>query len=794
MFYISVPPEILARGPSALDAYNKAIADGKTSDKRVPIMLTGQDGTGKTSLKKSLKGICFDPEEDSTVGIDVDPSHFKVTIETWKTGMTGTNQNSDAGSSFDYYTARCIVATLKEDKKGTLPDTVADETASTVNSEITEMLTKPIPADPSRAAEHIQTPSDPAPILSKDENHVHLLPKPTESNQEDVVHSTPHVPEEIAIVTEMLLQGDWEDNEEDVYSTLWDFAGQSVYYVTHPLFLTRRAIYCLVYDLTLNPHDRAKPQVRQGVYKEFQENFNLKTNLDYLDFWMTSLASLARCHDDHVDVISKSRVLPDKLPPVFLVCTHADTPYGDGNPRKLAYEIFGWLKSKPYGAHLFDVFVVDNTKSGTKSECSEVVRLRQGILAVAKELPNLNEAIPLKWLKFEKVVNALKNKGLKYISLETAKAIASKVCNINEEKELETLMNYLHDLRSLVHFDDSPELKKLVVLDPQWLVDVFKKVITVQPAFHCTEKRFLELWCKLEREGILDGKLLAHVWEPLFDNKETIESLIGIMEKFSLLCPWPSDTSETKSYLVPSMLRSHPPKEIIELVESANIPSLFLKFENCQVPLSLFPRLILQFFQWGKGTLWSPVDPQLFHNFARFFATGNEGWSVILLCHSSSIEVVFHTRNLSLEMVEDLFSKLTVPGDFHCGVAGATCPYAVRRQLELILDCLRSEFCWLRNIRYQMSVLCPVCSRGRATNYCLSHYVQGCKEEQCLHFLAVSEICSAKQPLFCTRSASAQNTEVQVMQFAPWFDLQGQQVNDRTPTVPSSIHYTVYCN
>ena len=47
-----VPQQILARGPLALDAYNKALSEGETCDKRVPIMLIGQDRSGKTSLKK----------------------------------------------------------------------------------------------------------------------------------------------------------------------------------------------------------------------------------------------------------------------------------------------------------------------------------------------------------------------------------------------------------------------------------------------------------------------------------------------------------------------------------------------------------------------------------------------------------------------------------------------------------------------------------------------------------------------------------------------------------------------
>jgi len=109
---------------------------------------------------------------------------------------------------------------------------------------------------------------------------------------------------------------------------MWDFAGQSVYYVTHPLFLTARAIYLLGYDLSQNPNDIAKPVVKQGVYKNFQDNFDQKTNLDYLDFWMTSVASLAsQDKDDDKDL--KSEVLPKKLPAVFLVCTHADKPYSD---------------------------------------------------------------------------------------------------------------------------------------------------------------------------------------------------------------------------------------------------------------------------------------------------------------------------------------------------------------------------------------------------------------------------------------------------------------------------------
>ena len=785
---ISVPSEILARGPLAVGSYNRALDAGRASVKRVPIMLIGQHGAGKTSLKKSLKGILFDPEEDSTVGIDVDPSHFKVTTETWKTGAKEKDQNSESAISFNHHTAKWIADRLKEKSVSTMLETNTVQMECAFDSEINDIPSQPSTTEPIREADHIHTASDQDLNLDSGVTHVSTSGL-EERNEEKVNRSTSHIPEEVAAVTEKLLQGDWEDNREDIYSTLWDFAGQSVYYVTHPLFMSSRAMYCLVYDLSLNPDELAEPPLKQGVYDKSPERFNPKTNLDYLDFWMMSVASLASGQDDNRNS-SQSEGLAKKLPAVFLVCTHADTPYTDRDPRELAYKIVGCLRKKPYGTHLIDVFVVDNTKSGTESECSEVMRLRQEIRTTAKNLPHIKEDIPIKWLKFEKILKTIRESGQRYISLESAKFIASKDCSINEDKELETLINYLHDLRNLIHFDDSPDLNKLVILDPQWLIDVFKRVITVQPAHKCTEKKLLELWLKLEEEGILDENLLAHVWKPLFEEKDTCDSLIAIMEKFSLLCPLSSDASGSKSYLVPSMLKSHPPKEIGELVASAKMPSLFLKFRNGHVPPGLFPRLVLQFFQWGEeNNFWGPERSTMFHNFARFFTSDDEECSVILLSHSSSVEVVVHRVNVNLELAEDLSSKMTMSADLRNNTTAVTCARAVRRQLGLMLECMRKEFCWLRNMKYEMSVICPVCCCGRAVNYCHTHHKQRCQEEQCIHFWTLSELRSNKKNANCTRSATAENCRVPIINFTHWLLPSEHQVNKCT-----FIYFSIYKN
>ena len=735
-------------------------------------MLIGQERSGKTSLKNSLMGKPFNPHEVSTVGIDKDPSHFKVTTEIWKPGEKGEAENVDAALSFEYQAARLIVSNLRGEGK----EKKKEE----------KLEARPSSSTPLAHVHSTETDSDsdsygssgvPSPQSEALERRFSDAPAPEKSRP----GGEPNVPNEIAALVEKLLRegNKKKEDDDDVYSVLWDFGGQSVYYVTHPLFLTPRAMYVLVHNLSLEPHHKENPPLKHGVFQTYEEKFNLTTNLGYLDFWMTSVASLASLSEYHpAHENAECDELAEKYPPVFLVCTHADQPYGGKNARALALEVYGFLQSKPYKSLLYhDVFVVDNTKSGRESECSEVIRLREKILEVVKDLPQMKEVIPIKWLKYEKALQARKEGGCRWMSLEQAKKLATEECQIVDKQEFVTLLNLLHDQKILIHFDDSPVLNDLVVLDLQWLIDVFKKVIAIKP-YDYEERKVKELWCKLESTGILEEALLQHVWAPLLNKQETSDGLVEIMEKFSLLCPWPSsEASGDKQYLVPSMLMSPPPQDVIDLVSSAQTPSLFLQFESSQVPPGLFPRLMLQFFQWGKDEFWSTVNPQLYQNFARFYTSGDDDCSVILLCHSSSIEIVVHRGNLGLDLEQGAPSKLTISADVHHDAFETACARAVRRQLGLMLECMRKEFCWMKNMRYKLGVICPVCCKGTVVTYCCTHRRHNCEREECLHFWFESELRSAKTSIICTKSATAKNNKIHVKQFAAWFPSQDEQVN-----------------
>ena len=62
-------------------AYDKALRDGSVNVYRGRILLIGQDRAGKTSLKKSLLGLPFDPKEQSTDGIEVEASTCEIEVQ-----------------------------------------------------------------------------------------------------------------------------------------------------------------------------------------------------------------------------------------------------------------------------------------------------------------------------------------------------------------------------------------------------------------------------------------------------------------------------------------------------------------------------------------------------------------------------------------------------------------------------------------------------------------------------------------------------------------------------------------
>ncbi len=186
------------------------------------------------------------------------------------------------------------------------------------------------------------------------------------------------------------LHTDSTSTEPVVDVDLWDFAGQHLYYASHPVFLSRRAIYLLVCNLSKDLNGTAEPCVRQGIHDVRLENPNGQTNLDDLLSWLVSVSGTCPTKQERAE-----KELPYLRPPVFIVGTHADKPFQE--IEKMELQIQKEISKKYCSGHVIRPFIsIDNTRS---SSDSGVGKLQTGVMKVLKQEPYIGEEVPARYVQ-----------------------------------------------------------------------------------------------------------------------------------------------------------------------------------------------------------------------------------------------------------------------------------------------------------------------------------------------------------------------------------------------------------
>ena len=172
--------------------------------------------------------------------------------------------------------------------------------------------------------------------------------------------------------------------------TLWDFAGQHLYYASHSVFLSGRAVYILVYNLNKNLLATAEPCVRQGIHDILLDNPNNETNLDNLLSWLVSVHNIRS--DANKSLENQGTRLSYLRPPVIIVGTHSDQPFEE--VKITEKQIKKNISDKAYVEHIMKpFFALDNRKENNEG----VQKLRQKIMEVLNGEPYMGEEVPLRY-------------------------------------------------------------------------------------------------------------------------------------------------------------------------------------------------------------------------------------------------------------------------------------------------------------------------------------------------------------------------------------------------------------
>ncbi|XP_078351818.1 uncharacterized protein LOC144636474 [Oculina patagonica] len=665
----SHPSYVVARGERAMAAYQRALETGETLDKRVKIYLIGQDRVGKTSLGKALKGEKFNPKEPSTDGVQMHEPVMNAGLQPWKYSIMQEETTT--------YRQKCA------------------EYISTY------LLTE------STGGQQLPT---------NGENDV----KMDETTDQSALGTNQQakVPDEISgIVVEKLEKKDGTD-QEGIWPVIWDFAGQAVYRAIHPIFMSPEAVYLLVVDLTKDLSDIAKCHVQSDGDEEsvIQAADCHDTNLDHVMRWLDLLHSLV-----HSDSCKKS-------PPVILVGTHAKWKDKNVDKKSDALNSSICKTARVLSQRIVATLNVDNTKAGQPhdQEDPRIISLRRKIIEVADAMPQTKVKFPLKWLQVEDEVYQQAKQRAKYMTRRRFKLeIVDAICQLEEENDFEHLLDFLQDRGTIVNHDRADNPDGLVVLDPQWLIDVLCKIVSVKKE-EDEGLAIRSLRDDLGEKGILDPELLDHACstQKLCNIKD---SLLYIMKKFNLLCQCKGE-DDKPVYLVPCMLTVEPEENLIPCPAINGSQPVYITFDSNYVPYGLFSRLLVLFGEWAASRT-SCKQQRFFANAARFVV--GESTCVGLVCYKSVIKVHIWAM--------DQYSDPVHSTPVICA--------EVLRFLEESLGRLKRECHWLRFVSWKFCGQCRLCL-GKVhpeTKKCFRHQKRECNDDDCAHYVSLGD-----SPFCCT--------------------------------------------
>lgn len=322
------------------------------------------------------------------------------------------------------------------------------------------------------------------------------------------------------------------------------------------------------------------------IDEEFPSAHDEKSMAYYIMFWMNSIHSIVGSRDGNEPV-------------VLLVGTHKDNISGNEETKsKYIQQYFSNVRNLFDGTEVLNhIYPTDFAVSNYVSNDRGVSALRDTIVEIGENISSMVE-IPAKWIQLEKTLN--ENKYMKIMKFDRIQAIDSEnEYPLREIEQIKLFLRYHHEKGTYLYFDESP-ISEYVILDPQFLIDAFKCIITSE-RFCTNDPAVRPLWKRLLSEARLEQDLVDSQWgkgDGLFIQHKMI--LLAFLTKHHILseASFYDEDSNTSSglgwYIVPSLLREiSSENEVTEFLKGRQRTELrfTMMFENSTIVPMIYNRL-----------------------------------------------------------------------------------------------------------------------------------------------------------------------------------------------------------
>ncbi|GBG34515.1 Leucine-rich repeat serine/threonine-protein kinase 1 [Hondaea fermentalgiana] len=493
-----------------MDAVQDAVAQGDEHPWAcIKLMIVGRGAAGKTSLVRSLLGQTPVLEHDSTEVASIS----RTRTQDWQ-ALFG--DHSDFDEQVRFAASQRVHGSLSDSATQASPASQSVQPTSSVETVVQAPhpsqsaqstssggATTFRPGEGASAASATFTHASPvssAPTVSPSAYH-----NPAPSDSQPILVAPEEVARRFRLRAEdtTLLQS--AAPERDVSFSIWDYGGQRVFYALHHIFLTSKGLYVVVFDMReLLDVDKLKDKLTP------QELAGLATrdeSLWFVRFWLNSIKLHAP--DASVVLVGTHKDQVDDLEEVDDVLRAAGVVRPDC---RLVL---------PENDLLF--FAVDNCSP----DVNRAEALRKAVTETATQLDHAHDKVPLAWLKIREDLVESKEP---FVPIEEVLAMGATLGQ--SQTDVRKMLAYFHDVGVVVYLSGSETLERVVVIEPQWLLDKLARVIADD--LHARKL-----------------SLLAWLW-----GEEEVDYLIEFMEANMLICPWKFDveSDEGPFFLVPALL------------------------------------------------------------------------------------------------------------------------------------------------------------------------------------------------------------------------------------------------
>ena len=628
-------------------------------------MFLGTAGVGKTSFKRSLMKLPWEPNTTSTVVSDI--SSIRPFTHEWHTHDEGQWRTVTHEDEIEELAQLISAVHFQSDGN-------AEPTSSFLHS-----------------------------FLAPIQTFIYSIFNQSSGEDNEVTH---RINEIISEAVSLIKTGELPMKlSPQPYLNFWDCGGQPSFLEILPAFLTSRTLFLLIFDAEKDLNTNWQSVVHIEGRRIDQEEVKV-TTLDYMLNWMSNIHSHLMTYDEVGGVC--------EYPRMYCIGTHGDR-LSEEEKSEVKSELKEHLKGKAYSNLVEDIAIVDNTSSGVLFEDPSISFLRDAVIDFTEK--KLILKTPLSWVLFRKVFQVL-SKEYNVISLDMAYIIgdASKI----SKEDIPHVLTFYHDLGVLLFYPQLDGLKDKIIINPKYFVDALGKVL---PLCIGDGGRYSEEWKLFHEFGILVQPLYVEVWKEFKDLKP--EFFIEVLVHFRLAVEVETAKCDPffKQYFMPLVLASASNDDITSMTsctDSFQAAPLHITFSSGYVPPGFFTRFVAIVAKCPKTELY--LHNGVYRNCVTFRYQDPVSHSIeriVVTDHNNAIQVVVDCLvHVPESMVPESITFTRICQDILVLIKGAT-----QEVLDILEKCgvqAINEKCTKYKVKHKFQYVCTKCPPSPLPHYIIT--------------------------------------------------------------------------